>query len=909
MSSLREERAHDILRQRQPLLQAMLAPKSVALIGATERPGSVGRTIFENLLAGSLHETVYPINPKRPSILGVKALPRIGDLPSPVDLAVIATPAPTVPGIVEECAKAGIPGAIIISAGFKECGAHGQELERQILANARGRIRIIGPNCLGVMVPGSDFNATFAATAALKGSVGFLSQSGALCTAILDWSLSQNVGFSAFVSLGSMLDVGWGDLIDHLGNDPDTKSIVIYMESIGDARAFLSAAREVALTKPIIVIKVGRTAQAAKAAASHTGSLTGNDDVLCAAFQRAGVLRVDTISELFDMAEVLGKQPRPSGPRLAIITNAGGPGALAMDQLVISGGKSAELSPETHASFNELLPPFWSHGNPIDILGDANADRYAKSLEIAAADPKNDGVLVILTPQAMTEATLTAERLRVFSKVGEKPILASWMGGKSVSAGEAILNEADIPTYRYPDTAAAVFCAMWRYADNLHALYETPSLAPESEEMAANLAAATKVIGAARERDRTILTEIEAKEILDAYGIPSVKTFAAFTEDEAVDVARRISFPVVLKLLSETITHKSEVGGVKLGLRDGDAVRRAWREIQASATSGGRSGDFLGATVQPMVDLSNGYELIFGSSSDPQFGPVLLFGAGGQLVEVLQDRSIGLPPLNATLARRVMERTRIYAALKGVRGRKRVDLAALEQLLVRFSHLIAEQPWMAECDINPLFASPGGFLALDARIVLHSNTVSPLPKLAIRPYPTQYITPWKLRDGTAVTIRPIRPEDEALMVGFHRTLSERSVKYRYCAMLKLDSRIAHERLTRVCFNDYDREIALVAEQRNAEQGKHRILGVGRLSKLPHTNEAEFAIVIGDQWQGQHLGTRLLELLLAIAQAEKCHRIVGHILPDNLPMQHVARRVGFNLSLTPDGVEYQAEKVL
>ncbi len=908
-NSYSEERAHDILRPRRSLLESIFEPKSVAIIGATERPGSIGRTIFENLIAGSLREAAYPVNPNHSSVLGVKAFPRLGDLPSPVDLAVIVAPALAVPGIVAECVEAGIPGAIIISAGFKECGARGVELERQILANADGRIRIIGPNCLGMMLPHAGFNATFARAAARKGSVGFLSQSGALCTAILDWSLSQNVGFSAFVSVGSMLDVGWGDLIDHLGNDPHTKSIVIYMESIGDARSFLSAAREVALTKPIIVIKVGRTAQAAKAAASHTGSLTGNDEVLSAAFRRAGVLRVESISELFDLAEVLGKQPRPRGPRLAIVTNAGGPGALATDQLVAAGGRNAELSPLTHAALDGLLPAFWSHNNPVDILGDASANRYAKCVETVVADPNNDGVLVILTPQAMTEPTLTAERLKAFSKLRGKPILASWMGGASVKAGEAILNEANVPTYEFPDTAAQVFCSMWRYTDNLRALYETPSLAAESEESAADRAAATDIIQAARQGGRTILTEIEAKEILKAYGIPVVDTRLALTEDEAVALANEVDRPVALKVYSETITHKTEVDGVKLGLCGPDAVRRAWREIKASVAARCHPEDFLGVTVQAMIELAGGYELILGSSTDPQFGPVLLFGAGGQLVEVFHDRAIGLPPLNATLARRLMERTRIYAALKGVRARKAVDLAALEQLLVRFSHLIAEQSWIAESDINPLFASPEGFLALDARVIVHPRTMSAPPRLAIRPYPAQYLSSWKLKSGTPVTIRPIRPEDEGMMAKFHQALSELSVKHRYCAMLNLDARTAHERLTRVCFTDYDREIALVAERKDAKTGEHEILGVGQLSKLPGTSEAEFALVVSDQWQGQRLGTRLLNLILEIARAEKCRRVLGHILPGNIVMQHLARKVGFNLSLTPDGVEYEAELIL
>ncbi len=477
------ERVHDIFRERRPALETMLAPEFVAVIGATEAEGSVGRTLIENLKTGNFGGEIIPVNLKRARVLGIPAFRKVGEVEHPIDLAVIVTPAATVPGVIGECVEAGAKGAIIISAGFKECGEAGVELEKQVLAQARrGRMRIIGPNCLGVMRPHVGLNATFAASMALPGSVGFISQSGALCTAILDWSLRENVGFSAFVSVGSMLDVDWGDLIYYLGDDPHTRSIIVYMESIGDARSFLSAAREVALTKPIIVIKVGRTAPAAKAAASHTGSLTGSDEVLDAAFQRVGVLRVNTIAELFDMAEVLAKQPRPRAPRLAIVTNAGGPAALATDILVSTGGQIAQLSHESFDAFNQLLPTHWSRSNPVDLLGDAGAERYAKAVEIVGKDPNNDGILVVLTPQAMTDATATAEQLKPFARVDGKPILASWMGGDNVRAGEEILNRAGIPTFAYPDTAARAFNYMWRYSDNLRTLYETPVLGAYSGE-------------------------------------------------------------------------------------------------------------------------------------------------------------------------------------------------------------------------------------------------------------------------------------------------------------------------------------------------------------------------------------------------------------------------------------------
>ncbi len=867
-------------------LDAIFSPRSVAVIGATEREGSVGLAVMENLCRFA--EVVYPVNPFQTTVLGMKSYPGVGAVPEKVDLAVVVTPAASVPEVIRQCGQAGVGGAIIISAGFKEIGAEGAALEQKVKDELRtAKMRAIGPNCLGVMVPHAGLNATFAAGAALPGSVAFISQSGALGTAVLDWSLREKVGFSAFISVGAMADVGWGDLIYYLGDDPHTKSIVIYMESVGDARSFLSAAREVALTKPIVVLKVGRTASAAKAAASHTGALTGSDEVLDAAFRRAGILRVQTIEELFDMAEQLAKQPPPKGPRLSIVTNAGGPGALATDMLVTCGGQLAQLQPETIAALNKILPPQWSHGNPVDVLGDASAQKYGDALKLTAADPNSDGTLVILTPQAMTDATATAHELAKFAKTRTKPLLACWMGGESLDAGREILNRSRLSTFEYPDTAARAFEYMWRYGDNLRSLYETPAL---DEEGVAGREVADKIIGAARKTGRTILTEDESKKILAAYGIPVVPTHVAKTEAAAVKCAGKLGYPVVLKLYSETITHKTDVGGVQLNLRNVSAVRKAWRRIK----KGVAARDFLGVTVQPMVKL-DGYELILGSSIDPQFGPVLLFGLGGQLVETFQDRALGLPPLNTTLARRMMEQTKVFHALKGVRGRKPVDLEALAQLLVRFSRLVAEQPWIKETDINPLLASPEGLLALDGRVILHNPQTKELPKLAIRPYPSQYKRPWKMKNGTRVTIRPIRPEDEPLMVKFHGNLSERTVYYRYFSQLKLEQRVAHDRLSRICFNDYDREIALVAERKNAKTGGRTIIGVGRLTRLHASNDAKFAITITDRDQKAGLGTELLKLLVEIGRDEKLATIIGHVLPENRPMRSVCLKLGFQFA--------------
>ena len=889
-------------------LDAIFAPKNVAVIGATERQGSVGRTILWNLISSPFGGAVFPVNPTRSSVLGIRAYPNVAALPEPVDLAVIVTPAHTVPGVVQECADAGIKGVVVISAGFKERGPDGVELERQILQIAREHdMRIIGPNCLGVMRPLFGLNATFASAMARPGNVGFISQSGALCTAVLDWSFSENVGFSAFISIGSMLDVGWGDLIDYLGNDPNTHSIVIYMESVGDARSFLSAAREVAQRKPIIVIKAGRTAAAAQAAASHTGSLTGSDEVLEAAFRRAGVLRVDRISEVFYMAEVLAKQPRPKGRRLTIVTNAGGPGVLATDALITGGGELTELTDATMDALNGILPAHWSHNNPVDILGDAGPDLYAKSLEIVAKDPNSDGLLVILTPQAMSDATQTAEKLRALGSFDDKPLIASWMGGPDIAAGEAILNRSNIPTFAFPDTAVHMFNYMWHYNYNLRSLYETPILPMDSYDETPDRATVESIIKHALSTGRTILTEYESKQVLGAYYVPTVETHLAVDADTAIQAAETMGYPVVLKLNSETITHKTDVGGVQLNLRDADAVRAAFERIKTSVGEKVGAEHFQGVTVQQMIKL-DGYELIVGSSIDPQFGPVLLFGTGGTLVEVFKDRSLGLPPLNTTLAQRMMEQTKIYQALKGVRGRDPVDLTQLQKIMVRFSQLVVEQPWIKEIDINPLLASPDHITALDARVVLHSPETpeDKLPRPAIRPYPTQYIDNWTTKQGIDVAIRPIRPEDEPLIAKFHETLSERTVFMRYLQAMNLSQRIGHERLSRLSFVDYAREIALLVLHQDPETNQPEIMGIGRLARQQGTNQAEFGLIVSDQFQHQGLGKELLQRLVQIARDEQIATIYGDVLTENNEMISLVEKLGFRMHATDRDSVLRAE---
>jgi acetyltransferase len=699
-------------------LDAVFAPRSIALIGASGKAGGVGRALLENLR--TFPGPFFAVNPRHDSVLGRRCYPDIAAVPEPVDLAVIATPAATVPGIVAECAAAGVGAAIILSAGFREGGAAGRALEAQALAAARaGGLRLVGPNCLGVMNPHRGLNATFAGPVARAGNIGFLSQSGALCSAVLDWSRRENVGFSAFASVGAMADVGWGELIDHLGADPHTHSILLYMESVGDAASFLAAARRVAPAKPIIVLKAGRTTQAAQAAASHSGALAGRDDVFDAALRRVGVLRVDSVVDLFSMAEVLAHQPLPRGPRLAIVTNAGGPAALATDTLVLGGAELAPLSPAGLAALNQFLPATWSHGNPIDVLGDADGARFGRAVEIAATEPGVDGVLALLTPQSMTDATAIAHELTARTAAAGKPVLACWMGGDAVAAGRRVLQEAGIPTFAYPETAARAFAHLRRFAQ-----LREEALRPVAAENPAAPAEARTLIARARQAGRTILSEYESKQLLGLHQIPSVETWLAHTEDEATAVATRVGFPVVLKLHSHTITHKSDVGGVRLGLADAGAVRTAWREIRTAVISRAGPQHFLGVTVQPMTP-GDGRELILGSSADPQFGPVLLFGAGGKFVEFLQDAAVALPPCDTRVARDLMERTKVFALLRGARGLLPVPLAELERLIVRFSQFVTAHPEIEEVDLNPVVIVGGRCLVLDARVVLHPATGFP----------------------------------------------------------------------------------------------------------------------------------------------------------------------------------------
>ena len=744
-------------------LKSIFEPKTVAVIGASNKEGSVGYALIRNMIGSGFKGTVYPINFRHKSIYGVRSYAKLSDTRDQIDLAIIATPAPTVPDLVKECGKYGVKGIVIISAGFMEVGEDGQKLTETILEYARKyNMRIIGPNCLGFIKPSIKLNASFANKMALPGKIAFISQSGALCTAILDWSVEKNVGFSYFVSIGSMIDVGFDDLIDYFGNDPETSSIVIYMESLTHTRKFMSAARAFARTKPIIVLKAGKSAAGAKVALSHTGTLAGNDIAFEAAFRRAGIIPVNTIEELFNAAQALAMQPRPGGNKLAIVTNAGGPGVLATDHLIGLGGQLAELSDDTLKRLNEVLPSAWSHGNPVDVLGDAGAERYKEATEAVLKDKDVDGALVILTPQAMTKADEIAREIVEVGKKYSKPILASWMGQKDVDEGCEILEEGGIPVYRIPENAVNTFMSMYKYTRNIQALYETPSSIPHQFNPATEKN--HELIQSIMESGRYVLTEDEAKTVLTNYGIPITKNKLAASEAEVKEICAEIGFPVVMKIASPDITHKTDTGGVVLNIQDELSALAAFNNILDSAKKAKPDADIKGVLIEEMV--SKKYELIIGSKKDPIFGPVIVFGMGGVAVEVFKDLNVGLPPLNMALAQRIIEDTKIYRLLKGYRGMKGADIEAIQYLLYKFAYLVMDFPQIKEIDINPYVVDHTGGVVLDAKIVL-DEAVSPskikdYSHLVISPYPRELNTKWKMRDGTDVLIRPIKPEDEQM---------------------------------------------------------------------------------------------------------------------------------------------------
>ncbi len=879
-------------------LDKIFKPQRVAVVGASNNPGSVGYTVLKNLIGSGFPGVVYPVNPRHEAVQGIQAYPDVKSLPRVSDLAVICTPAPTVPGVLEQCGEAGILGVVIISAGFKEAGEEGRRLEEQLKETIRKYegLRVIGPNCLGVIVPSLRLNASFAAAMPPEGHVAFISQSGALCTSVLDWAIEEGIGFSNFVSIGNMVDVTFGDLIDYFGEDERTRSIILYVESITEARRFMSAARAFARTKPIVVYKAGRFAESARAATSHTGAMAGEDAVYDAAFRRAGAVRVYEIGEIFDTAELVARVRPPLGSHLAIVTNAGGPGVMATDALIARHGELAELSPETLEKLNKLLPPFWSHGNPVDILGDASPERYAQALEIVLTDPGVDAVLVILTPQAMTDPTGTALAVAEAAKKFPKPVLAAWMGGVAVQEGTRILNQNGIPTYLTPDQAVQAFMHLVDYGRNLNLLYQTPREIPV--EFAVDRAKIREDFLPLFRQTR-ILGERVAKALLAAYGIPVTMPELARTEDEAVERAKNLGFPVVLKIHSPAITHKTDVGGVVVGLLTEEGVRQAFRRILANVREKAPQAHIEGVTVQRMASVGQGVELILGAKKDPTFGAVLMIGAGGITAEVLRDRVLGLPPLNERLATHLLASLRIWPLLQGYRGRPRLNVEKLLEVIMRFSYLVADFPEIQEIDVNPLVVTPEDVLAVDARVVVDEEALRQPPRpyshLVIRPYPEGYERWVTLKDGTRVFLRPIRPEDELLWHEMLAISSRESIRFRFRYIFK---ETTHQMAIPYCFIDYDREMAIVGIVE--EDGRKRMIGVGRLISDPDRTNAEYAVFVADPWQSKGLGGILTAYCLQIAQSWGIRKVTAETTPDNIRMIRIFENHGFKL-------EYKTEE--
>ena len=869
-------------------LDAIFKPKRVAVVGASDSPSSVGYAVLRNMVGAGFDGVVYPVNAKRESVQGIAAYKSVLQVPNTPDLAVICTPAPTVMGVVKQCAEAGIKGVVIISAGFRETGEQGLKQELAIAEVARkADMRVVGPNCLGVITPRLGLNASFTVGMPADGHIAFLSQSGALGTSVLDWAVRKGIGLSHFVSVGNMLDTGFPDLIDFFGQDPRTRSLILYIESIKDARRFVSAARAFSKKMPIIAYKAGRFAESAAAAASHTGALMGADDVHDAAFRRSGIERVFAIDDLFDCAELLARHKPPKSDRLAIVTNAGGPGVMATDALLAGKGQLATLQGETIDKLDACMPAAWSHSNPVDVLGDATSTRYADAVNIVRQDPGVDAMLVILTPQAMTDDSETARVIGETGANSAKPILGAWLGGASVIKGREILSKHNIPSYPSPERAIRGYMHLVNYAKNIDTLYETPAVVPIHEAISRSAA------GSLADKPSTTLSEIDSKKLFKDFGIPVAVAEPASSAEEAVAIAEEMGYPVVMKVRSPQITHKTDVGGVALALEDEQAVREAYARVTESAAKHCPDAAIEGVSVQPMIFSHDGVEMILGVKKDPVFGSVLLAGMGGITAEVLQDRVLGMPPLTEALARRMLESLRCWPLLDGYRGRPKVDVDGLIEVLIRLSYLIAQTPNIKEMDINPLLVTPKGVTALDARIITDDSPGMPdehYSHLAIRPYPTEFVDRVTLSTGEQVTFRPIRPEDEPRWHDLLASCSAESLRARFFSTF---DKSTHEMAMRYCYIDYDREMGIVALIQDGDQ--KRIVGVGRLVADPDHVDAEYAILVADKWQGEGLGTMLTGYCLKIAKRWGIQRVYGGTMIENRRMIATFREQGFDLA--------------
>jgi acetyltransferase len=879
-------------------IKRMLNPETIALIGATEKEGAAGRDILENLYYWSRERKIFPVNPKRKTVLGLECYPSILNVPERIDLSVIATPSQTVPKIVEECGKAEVGGIIIISTGFKEVGEEGEKLEEEIkgIRDQYG-MRIMGPNCLGVIRPNIGLNTSLLKAVPERGNIAFISQTGALGGAIFDWAIHAHVGFSMFASLGSMIDVDFGDLIDFLGSDPYTRSIMLYMEEgIGNAKKFMSAVKGFARYKPIIVVKPGRFTERPKPALSHTGHIVSRDQVYDAAFKRVSVVRVKEVSDLFNTVRALHSKHLPKGMKLAIVTNAKGVGVMATDTLIELGGRLATLSDESLKKLNSFLPSYWGKANPVDVLRDADIERYVNAVNICLNDSAVDGVLIIYTLQDRAKPNELAKAITEISKKAWKPMITTWMGGKEVEEGRKILFQYSIPTYETPEEAVKSYLYLYHYVRSLELLYETPAeLSVDQPSPKNNLKG---FIRRAVKEGKIILHEEESKRFLINYGIPIIPSQFAQNVDNAIQIAKKIGYPLVLRIVVPDISCKSDVGGTVIGINSDEKLREEYDKLIQRVKESAPKSKIEGVTVQKMIEKID-YEIILGAKKDKDFGPVILFGMGGIGVHLFKDFSVGLPPMNQTLARRLIEETEVYRMIQGYDRKPPADLKQLEQIIISFSNLIADFPEIAEMDINPLVISNGKAYALDARIILDQESLeykSQYPHLVITPYPIRYVMQWRLSDGAEVILRPIKPEDELLVRDMLATLSEETLKERFFQIIKS---ITHEMLIKLCNIDYDREMTIVAEVR--EDQKRKLIGIGGLMIEPDFTKGEFAVVVHDIYQGKGLGYKLINILIGIAQEKGLEEFYGFVLPNNRRMLRLCQKLGFNIKPLPDDI--------
>ncbi len=878
-------------------LTSLFSPNSVALYGASDKPDSVGGVVFKNLLTSGFKGRIFAMNPKRDEVQGQKAFSSLDEIGEPVDLVVVATPAPSIPGIVQECGEHGVKMMLILSAGFRETGAEGRRLEDKVTQLVkRYGIRLMGPNCLGIIRPDKGLNITFGNNNAQPGNLAFVSQSGAICTAILDWAEENEIGFSAVVSTGIAADLDFGDYLDFLVSDPATKAILLYIEGINNSRRFMSSLRAAARIKPVIALKVGRHAAGAEASMSHTGALVGSDEVFAAALSRSGVLRVDTIGQLFSAAKALSSTHyRGKSERLVIITNGGGPGVMAADRAVDQEIELSTLSDETKAALDEVLPSVWSHGNPVDIIGDAPPERYEQALDICLKDPGVDGAIVILTPQAMTRPTEVAEAVIKSAARNKKPIMTSWMGGGQVKEARQRFNDAHVPDFRTLENAVDAFSYLARYNKNQRLLLQTPAGLTGGKEPP-DREGARLIIEAVLTEQRKVLTEPESMAVLNSFRIPTVRNAVAHSANEALIIAESIGFPIAMKVLSTDISHKSDAGGVRLNINSAQEVRGAYRQLVDDVQVRVPDAKISGVTVEKMYRSSNGRELMIGVIRDPVFGPVISFGSGGTTVEIMGDSAVSLPPLNQRLAIDLINRTKVSRLLGKFRNMPAVDIDQLVDVLLSVSGMACELPWLQEMDINPLIIDDAGIVAVDARIVVDypKPSTDPYEHLAIHPYPSHLLNKTQLNDGTDIVIRPIRPEDAEMEARFVRELSTETKYFRFMNSLQ---ELSQEMLVRFTQIDYHDEMALIAVKAGGEREEQ--LGVARYTTNVDKKSCEFALVVSDKWRGRGIAHRLMTGLMDVARDRNLERMEGQVLSANRKMLELVASLNFDVRSVPD----------